>query len=137
MDSMFVSSGVPKRSIDVLDAGKRYDYSKFQIEPVELFHDVQNYGLKIFMGGEKAIYITDTGFVDHIVAKNYDYYLLENNHNEEEIAKRIHEKQKRGEFAYEIRAAKTHLSKEQDLKWLAENASQKSKYIFLHQHKEA
>ena len=121
--------------MDVLEAGKRYDYGAFQLEPVELFHDVPNYGLKIYMGGEKAIYIVDTGYINSVEAEGYDLYLLEANHGEEEIAQRIHEKQKAGEFAHEIRAAKTHLSQEQAYDWLAKNAGPNSKYVWLHQHK--
>lgn len=77
MAGKFLSSGVPARNIDVLEAGKRYNYGAFQIEPVTLYHDVPNFGLKIFMGGEKAIYIVDTGYVDDVEAVGYDLYPLE------------------------------------------------------------
>lgn len=53
-----------------------------------------------------------------------------------EIEERIVEKQARGEFAYETRAAQNHLSQEQALDWLARNAGPNSMYVFLHQHKE-
>lgn len=129
-----VSNGVEPRNIDILQAGKTYNYGSFQIEPVELYHDVPNLGLKIFIGGEKAIYIVDTGYIDHVTAPGYDYYLLEANHTESEIQRRIEEKISRGEYAYETRAAKNHLSREQAEKWLAKNARINSKFIFLHQH---
>ena len=136
MAGPFVSAGVPTRNIDVLEAGGRYDYGAFQIEPVPLFHDVPNFGLKIFMGGEKAVYIVDTGSVDHVEAKDYDWYFLEANHTQAEIASRIAGKQARGEFCYETRAAQNHLSQEQAVEWLSRNAGPKSKYIWLHQHKQ-
>lgn len=136
MASEFILAGVQPRNIDVLEAGERYNYGEFQIEPVPLYHDVENFGLKIYMGGEKAIYIVDTGYVDHIVAKDFDYYFLESNHTESEISARIAEKQARGEFCYETRAAANHLSQEQAMDWLARNAGPNSKYVFLHQHKE-
>ena len=136
MADKFVAAGAPARNIDVLEIGKRYNYGAFQIEPVTLYHDVPNFGLKIFAGGEKAIYIVDTGYVDDVEAAGYDLYLLEANHTTAEIKARIAEKQARGEFAYETRAAMNHLSQERAEAWLAQNAEPNSQYVFLHQHKE-
>lgn len=132
--SKFISSGVLKQNIDVLEADTQYNYGAFQIEPVELFHDVPNFGLKILMNGEKAIYITDTGYIDSIQAKDFELYMVEANHNEEKIKERIVNKQKTGEFIYEYRSSKYHLSKEQAEKWISNNAGPNSKYVFLHQH---
>ena len=53
-----------------------------------------------------------------------------------EIEARTADKLARGEFAYEARAAQTHLSRERALEWLARNAGPSSEYVFLHQHKE-
>lgn len=136
MVGKFIGAGVSTRNIDVLEAGKRYDYGTFQIEPVTLYHDVPNYGLKIFVNGKKVIYIVDTGYVDDVEAKDFDLFLLESNHTRAEIDARIAEKQARGEFAYETRAAQNHLSQEQALEWLARNAGTNSRYVFLHQHKD-
>lgn len=104
--------------------------------PFLLFHDVPNCGYKIFIGEEKILYATDTSTLDHIEAKNYDLYMLESNHTRAEIEARIAEKQARGEFAYEARAARNHLSQEQAMDWLARNAGPNSRYILLHQHAE-
>lgn len=136
MASKFISAGVLARNIDVLEAWKRYDYGAFQIEPVVLYHDVPNYGLKIFTNGKKVIYIVDTGYVDDVDAKDFDLFLLESNHTRAEIEARIADKQARGEFAYEVRAAQNHLSQEQAMDWLARNAGPNSRYVFLHQHRE-
>lgn len=136
MAGRFVGAGVSARQIDVLEAGKRYDYGSFKIEPVTLYHDVPNYGLKIFINGKKVIYIVDTGYVDDVDAKDFDLYFLESNHTQAEIEARIAEKQARGEFAYETRAAQNHLSQEQALDWLARNAGPNSRYVFLHAHKD-
>ncbi len=136
MVDKFIKAGVQKRNIDILWPDSRFDYGHFQIEPFMLHHDVFNYGLRIFMDGEKAIYITDTGYVDDIHAKRYDLYMIEANHTQAEIEARISEKQASGEFAYELRAEKNHLSEEQAVDWLAKNAGPNSKYIFLHQHKQ-
>lgn len=85
---------------------------------------------------ETIFYATDTSTLDHIEAKNYDYYLIEANHTKAEIEARIAEKQAQGEFAYEVRAARNHLSQEQANEWLTRNAGPNSKYVFLHQHRE-
>lgn len=136
MAPMFASASVNPRNIDVLDVGKRYDCGLFQIEPVTLYHDVPNFGLKIYMNGKKAIYIVDTGYVDDVEAKEFDLFLLESNHTKADIEARISEKLKSGEFAYEIRASRNHLSQEQALDWLARNMGPQSKVLWLHQHKE-
>ena len=136
MISRFLSAGVSKANIDVLEAGKRYDYGAFQIEPVPLFHNVPNFGLKIYMSGKKAIYIVDTGSVDGIEAKDFDLILLEANHRRAEIEARIAAKQAAGEFAYELEACRNHLSYEQAMDWLAANMGPESRYVLLHQHRE-
>lgn len=134
MISRFMEAGVSKANIDVLEAGKRYDYGVLQVEPVPLFHNVPNFGLKIYMSGKKAIYIVDTGSVDGIEAKNFDLILLESNHRRAEIDDRIAAKQAAGEFAYELEAMRNHLSYEQAMDWLAANAGPNSRYVLLHGH---
>ena len=99
-------------------------------------HDVDNCCWHIWRGVEKAFYATDCGSLDEIVAKDYDLYLVEANHTQAELAARLAAKEEAGEYAYERRAALVHLSQEQALDWLAENMGPRSKYIFLHQHKE-
>lgn len=136
MVDKFLSAGVPPRNIDVLEAGKTYDYGAFQIEPVPLHHDVPNFGLKLYMGGEKIFYAVDTGFIDDVEAKGFDYYFLESNHLTSDIEARAAEKLAKGEFAYEMRAAATHLSYEQAMDWLYRNMGPASEYILLHGHEE-
>lgn len=136
MAAKFLDAGVQARNIDVLEAGKTYDYGAFQIEPVELYHDVPNYGLKIYMGGEKIFYAVDTGFIDHVEAKEFSYYFLESNHTAADIEARAEEKRERGEFAYEYRAAANHLSYEQAMDWLYKNMGPRSQYVLLHGHEE-
>lgn len=125
-----------KRAIDVYMFEKTYKYGDFQLSVEQLPHDVPNCCYHINAYGELIFYATDTSTLDHIEAKNYDLYLLEANHGEAEIAARIAEKQARGEFAYETRAAKNHLSQEQAMEWLERNAGPNSQYVFLHQHTE-
>lgn len=122
--------------LDMLRIGKTYDYGAFQVSPVRLYHDVPNCGWRVFRGGEKAIYCTDTATLDGISARGYDLYLIEANYTEDDIAERIRRKQQTGQYIYEYRARQTHLSKEQCDSWLLENMGNQSRYIYLHQHKE-
>ena len=108
---------------------------EYTIFPVDLVHDVPNCGWHIWTENERLFYATDTSTSDHITAKDYDLYLIEANHTRAEIEARIADKQSRGEFAYETRAAQNHLSQEQAMEWLARNAGLKSRYVFLHQHR--
>lgn len=132
----FLDAGVSPRNIDILEAGTVYDYGLFQVEPIELHHDVPNYGLRVFMKGQKAVYIVDTGHLEDVEAKGYDLYLVEANHTTAEIEERVAEKRAAGEFCYEIRAAENHLSFEQAMDWLAENMDSRGIWIPMHQHVE-
>ena len=130
-----IETGITKRNIAVLEIGKIYDYKAFKVSPVKLYHDVPNCGYRLFFGKEKAFYATDTSTLAGITAKDYDLYLVEANHEEEEINKRISEKKANGEFVYEIRATRNHLSKEQCDAWVYENIGS-GEYVYLHQHQE-
>jgi len=136
-----LEAGVDKRVIDVLSPYEGSDDARLckglaVIYPSFIPHDVPNCAWHIFDGKEHLFYATDTSTLDHIEAKDYDLYLIESNHAKAEIEARIAYKQSRGEFAYEVRAARNHLSQEQALDWLARNAGPNSKYVFLHQHME-
>lgn len=130
-----IETGISKRNIDVLEIGKIYDYKAFKVSPVKLYHDAPNCGYRLFFGKEKAFYATDTSTLAGITAKDYDLYLVEANHEEEEINKRISEKKASGEFVYEIRATRNHLSKEQCDAWIYENIGN-GEHVYLHQHQE-
>ena len=134
MASSMVTAGVKPRNIDILYPGKVFDYGFCKVEAFELFHDVPNYGLKISRHGQKAVYIVDTGHLDGIEAKGFDYYLVEANHNQADIEERAKEKLDSGQYAYEIRAAENHLSFEQAADWLAENMGRNSVWFPLHAH---
>lgn len=132
-----VDLGVKKKNIDVFKIGKIYDYRDFKVIPIKLYHDVPQCGYKLKINENKLIYATDTNKIDHIIAKNYDFYFIEGNYyNEEELNKRKLEKLSKGEYYYEDRVKDTHLSKVQATEWLMENMGNNSKYIFMHEHKE-
>lgn len=128
--------GVKKRNIDVLEIGKMYDYKEFKLSPIKLYHDVSNVGYRLVLHDHKILYATDTQHLNGISAKNYDYYFIEANYEEQEINQKIAEKEQAGQFIYEKRVVKTHLSKEQTDEFLLENMGENSRYVYLHQHED-
>lgn len=132
-----LDAGVDMRVIDVLDPRHVYEYpGGLLIRPEPLFHNVPNCGYHIVDGWKRLFYATDTGTLDGIEAKEYDLYMVEANHTKAAIAARAAEKQARGEYAYEFRAAENHLSREQTEDWLYQNMGPRSLYVFLHGHEE-
>ena len=126
-----VKVGVKRDRIDVYEIGTKYDYSKFQLVPIKLYHDVPQCGYRLFMNDKKLIYCTDTNTLDGIQAKNYDVYLVEGNYkNEEELRSRSD-----NEYYCE-RVLRTHLSREYATEWLLKNMGNNSKYEFMHKHRE-
>lgn len=133
-----LKAGVSKRVIDVVVPGEiAIQYKDGPgVEADFIPHDVFNCCWHISYGYDRLFFATDCSTLDSVTAKNYGLYLIEANHTSAEIEARIAEKQARGEFAYEMRAAQNHLSQEQALDWLARNAGPNSRYVFLHQHRE-
>lgn len=129
-----IECGVPKKNIDVLQIGKKLNYKDFSLQPVYLYHDVENYGLRLFYKGKKVLYATDTRTLEGIKAKNYDLYLVEANYSDEELKQRIQEKIENSEYVYEGRVQNTHLSLEQCNDFLLENMGEHSVAVYMHQH---
>ncbi len=123
------------RNVDVLDIGKMYDYGIFQITAVKLYHDVPNFGYRIFKDGKKIIHATDTCTLDGIEAKGYDLYAIEANYCENKIKQNIEAKQELGQYAYERGAINSHLSVQQAQEFVSKNAGDKYEFIMLHQSK--
>lgn len=137
-----VDLGVRPGQIDVLDYGGRYQYPGVSVEPVPLVHDVPNCGYKLhfadinFSPPTHILYATDTVNLNGISAKAYDLYLLEANYRKDEIEARIRQKKEAGEYAYERRVLKTHLSQADCDDFIARNAGANSQFIYLHEHRE-
>ena len=106
------------------------------MQPIKLYHDVPNFGIRVNIEDEKFIYITDTKTINGIKAKDYDLYLIEGNYDEDEIYKRIEIKEQDGIFINEYRTIDTHLSIQEATEWLIENMGDKSIYELIHQHKD-
>lgn len=129
--------GVNKRNIFVLEIDKTYDLGKYIITPVLAIHDVPNVGYKITIlsNGYKIFHITDTGSLNHIEAKGYDWYSVEGNYESKDIIDRqIIEAKNKGQFTYLERAKKNHMEQVATLNWLDKNMAEHSKYEFIHQH---
>lgn len=134
MVKKLVGAGVSESQIDVLQPRMLYGYGICNVIPVELFHDVPNYGYKLHFNHGKAFYATDTGSLSGVVARDYDLYLVEANFKSDELKARMDAKIETGEFPYEKRAMKYHLSEEKCNDWLYRNMGRNSEYIYLHQH---
>ena len=131
-----MEAGIPTRQIDILRVGHQYDYGICQVEPVPLSHDVPNCGYKVFWPEGRMIYATDTVNMNGITAENFDLYMVEANYEDEEIRQRINDKKAAGEYAYEWRVLKTHLSRAKCNDWFYQNAGPMSRILYLHQHRE-
>ncbi|MCI8466956.1 MAG: MBL fold metallo-hydrolase [Bacilli bacterium] len=132
-----IKCGVNKRNIDLYTPFEGLHYGLgLAIESFELKHDVSNCGWRImFDDGYKYFYATDTCSLNNIEAKDYDMYFIEGNYEDEtELKKRKQKHIENGEFYYEDRIEKTHLSQVQALDWLNNNMGENSQYIFMHQH---
>lgn len=136
-----LEAGVKERSIDVLEMGTWYAYltrgGLVKVSPFATRHDVPNCGWRLFRRHDDTLfYATDLADLDGIAAKDYTTYLLEANHREADLQRRIDEKMDAGEFAYETRAMENHLSVEQAMEWLQRNMGPRSTWVPMHEHKE-
>lgn len=121
------------KNVDILEAGKVYDYGAFKVSPITLYHDVPNFGYRIFQGDTKIIHCTDTAHLEGITAKDYSLYAIESNHCLESVEKRIEHKKANGQFCYEIGALNSHLSEEQARDFIFKNRGEHSQVIRLHE----
>lgn len=125
------------RNLDIYEPGKMYNYGSFKISPVILYHDVPNFGYRIFKDGKKLIHATDTYTLEGISAKDYDIYALECNYDEERVYDIIREKEYRGEYAHQKGSINSHLSKQQAQKFILSNTSRQDiQFLMLHQSSE-
>ena len=130
-----VECNVNKKNIYILKNGIKYDLGLIKVRLIDLYHDVENYGLKWELNGKKGIYIVDTERIDHIVAQDYDLYLIENNYQEKVLQEHINkaiEENDENKLFYLQRVPHTHLSNEQANSFLIENMGKNSKYEYIH-----
>ena len=130
-----IACGVRKTKIDIYIPNTKNQYtSDLQLIMIPLKHNVSNCGFKIHLNGEKIFYATDCNNLDGIDAPGYDYYMIEANYEDEEIWERIRQKEETGQYCYEYDVLNNHLSKQKADAFIKKNASENSKYIYLHGH---
>lgn len=138
MVSHLISAGVRPEMIDMFGTGIVYVYPgeslALSVEPFEVPHDVPNCGYKIGINGERVLYVTDAANLNGIEAPGFDLYMVEANYTDEDIQRRIDEKQAAGQFAYEARAREQHLSKAQADDFICSNIRPGGRYVYLHEH---
>lgn len=121
------------KNIDVLQVGKIYDYGAFKVSPVKLYHDVPNFGWRIFLNsGQKIFHATDTAHLEGISAKGYDLYAIEHNYCEEYIQQAIEEARANGEYTHAYGNINTHLSIQQARAFIEANRKESSEVLELH-----
>lgn len=121
------------KNIDVLQVGKIYDYGAFKVSPVKLYHDVPNFGWRIFLpNGQKIFHATDTVHLEGITAKGYDLYAIEHNYCEEYIQQAIEEAHAKGEYTHAYGNINTHLSIQQARAFIEANRKESSEVLELH-----
>ena len=121
------------KNIDVLQVGKIYDYGAFKVSPIKLYHDVPNFGWRIFLNnGQKIFHATDTVHLEGITAKGYDLYAIEHNYCEEYIQQAIEEARANGEYTHAYGNINTHLSAQQARAFIETNRKESSEVLELH-----
>lgn len=129
--------GVSPENIDIFQCGNSYNYGLLEVIPVVLVHNVPNCGYKLhFKDDVKVFYATDTNNLNGIQAPNYDLYMVEANHELEEIKERISEKKMNGEYAYEAQAIRNHLSKDKCDAFIYSNIGPNGEYVYMHCHED-
>lgn len=123
------------KNVDYYEVGQVYNYGSFSISPVSLYHDVPNFGYRIFKDGTKIIHCTDTCHLEGVSAKEYDLYAIEHNYDEETIMERILAKESRGEYAHERGSINSHLSEQQARDFIFKNKGTNSQVLRLHETK--
>jgi hypothetical protein len=133
--SSVLACGARKSNIDIYTPNTKNRYTDdLQLIMIPLKHNVSNCGYKLYLNGEKIFYATDCNNLDGIDAPNYDLYMIEANYEDEEIQRRIEEKQANGQYVYEYQVLQNHLSKQKADKFIGENAGINSRFVYLHEH---
>lgn len=120
------------RNVLIVEADRKYRVGPYKIEVVELIHDVPNVGYKIIRPDYKLIHATDTNYIAHIEAKDFDLYAIEWHHDELDMLQTAKEKTDQEIFAHEIRALDTHLSFEKADEWVESQRKPESVILKLH-----
>lgn len=112
---------------------KTFQIGTFKIVPFEVKHDAVhpvNYLIKDNISGSQMLYITDTGYIDNLIFKDIDYFLIECNfdeewYNKEELTKTEEVKSKR------LLSVNGHLSIQKTIRVLNNSVNHNTKKIIL------
>ncbi len=77
---------IPNFMKKAIEPFKTHLIGSFKIVPFEVKHDAVhpiNYLIKDNFSGTQLLYITDTGYIDNLIFKDIDYFLIECNFDEE------------------------------------------------------
>lgn len=96
--------------------------------------DCPNVAWRLNLNGTKILYVTDTHVLDNLVAKDYDYYIIEMNFKESELLALIQKEIEEVGFSHRIRAKETHLSLERAEAFLKANISDMDKAVIIPMH---
>jgi phosphoribosyl 1,2-cyclic phosphodiesterase len=121
------------KNIDIYEYGCIYEYGELQISPIKLYHDVPNFGYRIFKDDYKIIHCTDTMHLEGITAKGYDLYAIEHNYNEDTINQSIEAAQAVGEYSHQRGSFNSHLSEQQAREFIFKNKGEKYEVLRLHE----
>ena len=112
----------------ILEQNKVYDFKIIKLQLVKLYHDIENYGVR-FTDEKKGIYITDTYTIDDITFKDYDYMIIEYNHDNEIHSKLASESEWPQRYT---NAFNSHLNFEQTEKAINEFAKNGTEILLVH-----
>lgn len=122
------------KNIDIIEIGKWYNYGAFSISPIQLYHDVPNFGYRIFKDGHRTLHVTDTAHMQGITAPGYNLYAIEANYDEDRVHQVIASKKAKGEYAHQIGSINSHLSLQQAHDFILKNADPNTSYEVIHLH---
>lgn len=109
---------------------QKFKVGTFEIFPFPTKHDILGscgFAIKN-ISNEKMVYLTDTGIANYNL-KNAELYIIESNHRESTIKKRL--KEKLIDQAFFNRISLNHLSAEKSVEYLKKNIGNKTKQIIL------
>ena len=126
--------GIKERNIDVYKIweGVVYSGGNLSVEPIKLYHDVPNFGYRIFINEKKIFHATDTAHLKGITAKGYDLYAIESNYCEDRAQQAIEDAKEKGVFCHANGSIETHLSHRQAYEFFIENKKDDSEFVRLH-----
>lgn len=113
----------------IMELGKVYDFKVMKLATVALYHDIENYGLRVFHNEIKGIYITDTNTVEGIHFKDYDFVIIEANYDEDKHLELAETSSFGNRY---LNAMNSHLSFKQAYTAIDENAKDGTEILLIH-----